>query len=398
MPLAEVAEQGWTLRDLPTPVMVLRESALEHNLRLMAEFCRAWGVDIAPHGKTTMAPQLWRRQLDAGSWGITAATVTQARVMRDAGVPRVLLANELVDPVSIDWVVQQLTDPAFELICYVDSDRAVEILDRRSRDAGVERKLPVLIELGYEGGRTGCRTIPEAVHVASLVNASPALRLAGVAGYEGTLCHERGPDCLTPVIAFLDRLRELTCTLIDAGSFVGADRIVLTAGGSAFFDVVVDRLRGPWPGGADVGVLLRSGCYLTHDAGDYERVSPLPERDGERGFHQAMEVWGHVLSRPEPGLVLLGFGKRDAPFDFDLPVPRFVRTAAGGVVDAAGAIVIRSLNDQHAFAAVDPGFDLSPGDVVGCGISHPCTAFDKWRIIPVLDGEDRVVDAVATCF
>jgi D-serine deaminase-like pyridoxal phosphate-dependent protein len=398
VPLFEVAARGWTLSDLPPPVMVLRERALAHNLALMAEFCRAWGVDIAPHGKTTMAPQLWRRQLAAGAWGITAATVTQARVMRAAGVPLILLANELVDPASIDLVAAQLADPGFVFMCYVDSDRGVDILEERFRGLHPERPLSVLVEFGYEGGRTGCRTIPEAVHIAGRVASSDVLHLAGVAGYEGTICHDRSPECLGRVLAYLDRLRALTTTLIDAGSFDGAERIVLTAGGSAFFDLVVDRLRGPWPGDVDVRVVLRSGCYLTHDSGIYERVSPLPARDGERGFHPAMELWGSVLSRPEPGLALLGFGKRDVPFDIDLPMPQVVRSPAGDARDAVGLLTIRELNDQHAYARVDPALTVEVGDLVGCGLSHPCTAFDKWRVIPVLDDEDRVVDAIATFF
>ena len=398
MALSDVAGRGWTLRDLPTPVMVLRERALAHNLALMHEFCRAWGVDLAPHGKTTMAPQLWGRQLAAGAWGITAATVTQARVMRAAEVPRILLANELVDPVSIDWVAAQLADPTFSFLCYVDSDRGVDILEAQLRDAHAERPLSVLVELGFEGGRTGCRTIPEAVHVAGRVASSDVLDLAGVAGYEGTICHDRSPECLAPVLAYLDTLQELTRTMIDAGNFDGAERIILTTGGSAFFDLVVDRLRGPWPGDADVRVVLRSGCYLTHDSGTYERVSPLPARDGERGFQPAMELWGSVLSRPEPGLALFGFGKRDVPFDMDMPVAQVVRSPGGEVRDVRGLITIDELNDQHAYGRVDPGLTLEVGHLVGCGLSHPCTAFDKWRVIPVLDDEDRVVDAIATYF
>jgi D-serine deaminase-like pyridoxal phosphate-dependent protein len=398
VPLAHVADRGWTLADLPTPVMVLRETALAHNLSVMADFCHARGVDIAPHGKTTMSPQLWARQLEAGAWGITAATVGQARVMRAAGVSRVLIANEVVDPVSIAWVAEQLDDPAFELLCYVDSDRTVDILTAGLRAAGADQRLPVLVELGFEGGRTGCRTIPEAVHVASLVSSGGGLRLAGVSGYEGTICQDRSPECLAMVIAYLDRLRELTTTMIDAGTFHGTDRIVLSAGGSAFFDVVVDRLRGPWPNGADVRVVLRSGCYLTHDSGMYERVSPLPSREGARGFQPAMELWGHVVSRPEPELAIFGFGKRDVPFDIDLPTPVVIRSSSGGAVDVRGGLEIRSLNDQHAYARVRADLALEPGDVVGFGISHPCTAFDKWRVIPVLDDDDRVVDAVATYF
>ena len=186
----------------------------------MAEYCRAWGVDIAPHGKTTMAPQLWARQLAAGAWGITAATVGQARVMRAAGVGRVLIANEVVDPVAIAWVAEQLADPAFELLCYVDSDRAVDILERALRAAGADRPLPVLVELGFEGGRTGCRTIPEAVHVATRVS-----RL-GTSSRSPACPATREPSVRTvrrsawrALIAYLDRLRELTATLIDTGAF-----------------------------------------------------------------------------------------------------------------------------------------------------------------------------------
>jgi D-serine deaminase-like pyridoxal phosphate-dependent protein len=379
--------------------MVLRETALAHNLSVMASYCSVWGVDIAPHGKTTMAPQLWDRQLAAGAWGITAATAGQARVMRARGVHRVLIANEVVDPVAIAWMAEQLVDPTFELLCYVDSDRTVDILDAGLRAAGADRELGVLVELGFEGGRTGCRTIPEAVHVATRVTSSDHLRLAGVAGYEGTICQDRSSECLTRVIAYIDRLRELTSTLIGTGAASDdADRMVLSAGGSAFFDVVVDHLRGPWPSGADVRVVLRSGCYLTHDSGMYERLSPLPSRDGARGFQPAMELWAHVLSRPEPDLALFGFGKRDVPFDIDLPMPVVIRRAAGGAVDANDDLEITSLNDQHAYARVRADLALEPGDVVGFGISHPCTAFDKWRFIPVLDDDDRVVDAIATYF
>lgn len=398
VPLGAVADQGWSLDDLPPPVLVLRREALEHNLALMAAYCRTHGVELAPHGKTTMAPQLWDRQLLAGAWGIAAATIGQARVMRDVGVPRVLLANELVDPWSIAWVAEQLADPGFGFVCYVDSDRSVSILADELARRSVARPLPVLVELGHAGGRTGCRSVEDAVEVARLVQADPTLELAGVAGYEGTNCHDREEPCLAAVRSFLDDLRRLAATLVDASVFEG-DELILTAGGSIFFDVVVDRLAGGWPAGERVRVVLRSGCYLTHDSGLYERQSPLAgHADPEARFRPALEVWSRVLSRPEPDLAILGMGKRDVASDFDPPIPHLLRTSAGEAIDVSGRLEVTGLNDQHAFCRVAPDLAVAVGDVVASGISHPCATFDKWRAIPVLDDGDRVVDAIATFF
>lgn len=397
--IGDVAAQGWTLSDLTPPVLVLRESALRHNLALMAAFCRRAQVDLAPHGKTSMAPQLWARQLEAGAWGLTAATAGQAELMRAVGARRILIANELVDRASIEWAVRQLSDPSLELLCYVDSAPGVELLERGLASAGTRGPLRVLLELGHTGGRTGCRTEEEAIAVAEAVRASGRLELAGVAGYEGTLCRDRSPACTERVRAYLDGLRRLASRLVERGAFDHADEIVLTAGGSAFFDLVAERLREPPASGAPFRIVLRSGCYLTHDSGLYERVSPFAaEQDPDRRFRPAMEIWGSVLSRPEPDLAILGLGRRDVPFDQGLPIPNRVRAPHTGATPVDGRLVVTELNDQHAFCRVEAGMRLGVGDLVASGISHPCTAFDRWRAIPVLDDDDRVVDAVATFF
>jgi D-serine deaminase-like pyridoxal phosphate-dependent protein len=393
LPLADVAEQGWSLEDLLPPVLVLRESALAHNIVLMADYCTEQGVALAPHGKTTMAPQLWRRQLDAGAWGITAAAVAQARVMLAAGVPRVLLANEVTDRTAVGWIAAQLRDPGVEIICSVDSPPGVELLAAGLE--GAPRALPVLVELGHPGGRTGCRSVDAAVDVARLVSTTPALALAGATGYEGTICGDRTPACVDEVRAFLDRLAALTARLRTDG-LVKTEETWVSAGGSAFFDLVVDRL-GP-PGGIADRVLLRSGSYIAHDAGTNERLSPFAHLGPERRFHPAIEAWGVVLSLPEPDLAILGFGRRDVPFDQDLPVPFTLRRGSGERVDVAGELVVERLNDQHAYCRVRSHVPIEPGDLIGCGISHPCTAFDKWRVIPVLDDGDRVIEAIATYF
>lgn len=395
IPLVAVAEQGWTLADLLPPVLVLRETALAHNIALMADYCASQGVELAPHGKTTMAPQLWRRQLDAGAWGISAATVAQARVMLAAGVRRVLIANEVTDPQAVRWIAAKVRDPDVQIVCSVDSRRAVELLAEGLESA--PRPLPVLVELGHAGGRTGSRTLEDAVEVARLVRTKPELALAGVTGFEGTVCDERAPACLEAVRAFLDRLASLTVRLHTDG-LVETEETWVSAGGSAFFDLVVEHLPTTSSGGVADRVLLRPGRYVTHDSGENERVSPFAHHDPERRFHPAIEAWGAVLSRPEPDLAILNFGRRDVPFDGDLPVPFSLRRNADDPLNVAGTLVVERLNDQHAFCRVAPSTPIEPGDLVGCGVSHPCTAFDKWRVIPVLDDGDRVVNAIATYF
>lgn len=388
--LDEVGGLGWTASDLEPPNLVLRRSALEHNLRVLAEFAAERGVALAPHGKVGMSPQLWWMQLEAGAWGIAAADVRQARVMRAAGVRRVLIANELADPASIRWVAGALRDRDTELVGQVDSERAVELLEEGLGHTG-SRPFPVLVELGHPGGRTGCRDVASGGALAARVARSGGLRLAGVTGYEGTIADDRSAASLERVGAYLDDLGTLAGAIADEHRFDGPP--VLSAGGSRFVDLAAERLAG-----RDARVLLRPGCYITHDHGMYASSSPLANEPEDRRLRPAIEAWGAVLSTPEPGLAILGLGRRDVSFDHGYPRPLCVRRRDGSEASIEDRVLVTALNDHHAFCRVGGGVELAVGDVVRCGISHPCTALEKWRVVPVLDDEDRVVDAFATFF
>ncbi|HEV2376773.1 MAG TPA: hypothetical protein VGS19_31930 [Streptosporangiaceae bacterium] len=373
------------------PLLVLRETALHHNITAMAAYCASAGVRLAPHGKTTMAPQLFARQLAAGAWAMSAATIGHVQVYRAFGVGRVLLANELTDEAGTIWLTHELAaDPGFECYVYVDSEAGVRWLGRTLRAAGTVRPLPVLVELGFEGGRTGSRDIDTAVAVARGVDDwSDVLVLAGAAGYEGGLGGDRSPASVTAVTRFCRDLRTLGERLA-AGSRTPGE-LVLSAGGSAYYDVVAQELTAGWEG----AVVLRSGTYVTFDHGMYARVAPAPGAGAQ--LRPALELWAQVLSRPEPGLALLCAGRRDVAFDAGLPVPLRVRYDDGRLVDVAGWQVVQ-LNDQHAFLTLPVAAELGPGDLVCMGISHPCTTFDKWRVIPVVDDDSVVVDVVHTFF
>ena len=401
--IRDVGSRGWNVLggEFMLPVMVLKDSALRHNSKQMASYCKRNDFLLAPHGKTPMAPQLLKVQLDDGAWAVTAATMSQVRVWRAFGMDRVILANELVEPASVRWVAHELeADPGFDFYCLVDSIAGVRLLESAVEAADVHRRLNVLVEFGPMGGRAGCRTHEEALHVGRAVADCPHLALAGVEAFEGVIHEKSLAGTLAEVDRFLEDLRGLVVKLDSAGLFMHAPDVVVTAGGSAFPDRVVAGLGGQWQLSRPVHRVLRSGCYLTHDAVHYSQMSPFGGRVPDTGpLEEALEVWGAVLSMPEPGLALLGFGKRDVSYDMELPVPRFVKTAGPQPPRPLRADAsIFALNDQHAFMKVGPEANLKVGDMIGCGISHPCTAFDKWRLIPVVDDGYQVLDAVLTYF
>ncbi|UGQ10622.1 alanine racemase [Yinghuangia sp. ASG 101] len=364
------------------PVMVARRSALEANIATMADYARRHGVLFAPHGKTSMSPTLFAAQLDAGAWGITVATANQALAARRFGVPRVFLANELYDARVLRWMAEQVGS-GWELVFYVDAPEGVAVAaEALAGTAG--GRLDVVVELGRPGGRTGCRTVARAVEVARSA-AESGLTVRGVAGYEGGL-----PDAAS-VAAWLRDLAAAGDAVAEAVPVDGTP--VVSAGGSAWFDVVTDVL-GPWTDRAEV--ILRSGAYVSHDDGFYRGATPFVRRPSEGGLAGALEVWAHVQSVPEPGLAVLGAGRRDVPFDLGLPTPLEIRACDGARRPADGMTVVR-VDDQHAYADTN-GVAVRPGESVRLGVSHPCTAFDKWRVIPVVDEDYRVVDVLRTYF
>lgn len=368
------------------------------------------GVRLAPHGKTTMAPQIIARQLAAGAWAVTAATIPQVQVFRAFGVQRVLLANEVTDRRGIDWLAAELAaDPDFDCYVYVDSIAGTQILDEALRaswqglSGRQRRRLPVLIELGHAGGRTGCRSVPEALDVARAAAATSTLLVVGAAGFEGSIGHDDEPATVAAITGFCRDLRSLSEQLPPLDPSAGP--VILSAGGSAFFDIVVRELTagaGTGAGQQRPPLVLRSGAYVTHDHGFYERIAPRPGPPGSPGrtgplLTPALELWAPVLSRPEPGLAIACAGRRDVSFDQGMPVPIRLRRRDGRLSEAAG-MRVTALDDQHAYLNVPPGTALDPGDLVCLGISHPCTALDKWGVIPAVDGDYRVTDAIHTFF
>jgi len=400
LPLSEIGKRGWNVLkgDMPMPLAVIRESVLKANSAWMSAFTAANGLLIAPHGKTTMSPQLFDLQIADGSWAITVATMQQLAVARHFGVKRVVLANQPVGPQEIAACFEALREPGFELYCLADSTAGVALLAEAAKAQGSGNPLRILVEIGFMGGRTGARSREEALAVARAVAAAPDLQLAGFECFEGLLSDTAGADrLLGEVVA--------TAAAAEKEGLLSPEPMVLSAGGTSLFDRAGEAFNAAAFSRPIVKV-LRSGCYLTHDSTTYtaafhritmETSLKLPPG----GLEAAIEVWAYVQSRPERGRSLLTVGKRDISYDSGLPVPlRWFRP--GGAMATpepmpAGHTVL-ALNDQHCHLGTPEESPLQVGDMVAFGIGHPCTTFDKWALLMLVDDDWRVTGAIRTFF
>ncbi len=262
--VAEFLARKPRLADLWTPLLVIDDGALDDNIAFLAGWVAERGLELMPHGKTTMAPQLWWRQLDAGATGITVATPSQLRVAVEAGIPAVMLANQLVQPEAIRWTAEAVA-AGTRVWSWVDDVAGIDAIER-ALGGSPAQPLEVLVDVGRPGGRTGARSQEAAVAVARRAAASPAVRLAGVTGYEGSVAHGRGPEALASARSYVDEL----LAVHDALAPLYDDRDVLvSAGGSAYPDVVGAAFAAASVDGDRTRFVLRSGAYVVHDHGYY---------------------------------------------------------------------------------------------------------------------------------
>ena len=407
MALEDIGAMGWNIlaSDLPLPLAVLKQSALVHNVEWMQRFVQERGIDLAPHGKTTMSAQLFARQLDAGAWGLTFATVTQARIGVACGARRVLIANQVLTPedlAGIQALRAQTQD--LRLVFLVDSLAQLALIEQWFNSTSTNPHpgaFEVMLEIGVPGGRCGCRSEAEALALAQAVHASSAVRLVGIECYEGLAAKGQTSHDEPYAQALMERVHRIARE-VDLQGWFETDEVLVSAGGSAIFDLVAGRLKPSL--GKPVRGLLRSGCYVTHDHGQYRRMlQAVGERCGcDETLRPALEVWASVQSRPEPGLAILAAGRRDVSYDLELPIP-FARAAMHERVPRAvpASWKVVGLNDQHAhlrWHADDEAMAPIVGERIGLGISHPCTTFDKWPWMPVVDDHYQVIDAIVTQF
>lgn len=406
--LGDLPRMRWNILrgDVPIPAATIYQSRLISNSRWMTEFARRHNVKLCPHGKTTMAPQLFELQLSGGAWGITVATVQQLMVCRRFGVSRILMANQILGVPELTAVFRELNEHAdFDFYCLVDSVENVSEIHRAAQAFGLRRPLQVLIEVGLPGGRAGCRTADQAIDLAKMIRRScqASIALVGIEAFEGVI-ESQSPTAERDVSNFVFFVARLFEELDREGLFA-TDQRMLTMGGSQYFDLVATNPK-VCSLLSRTNVVLRSGCYLTHDSGmltrNFASISRrMPTLNDEFGsLEPALTVWSRIQSVPECGHAIINVGKRDISYDVDLPTAE--RWFRAGTHEEPRPIMnnaeVTQINDQHAFVTYASSLGLRVGDLIELGISHPCTTFDKWRLLYTVTDSLDVSGGILTFF
>jgi len=364
------------------PIMVLKEAAIKNNIAQMMSFCNSVDAQLAPHVKTTMSPQLAQMQVAAGATALTIANFWQGRIFLKHGFKNLIIANEVLDPTAIAEIAKINKQKQAEIIFYVDSILALEIIQKHTPLEGEQN---LFIEVGTENGRGGVRELSLVEQLAQRIKADKRLNLIGVTGFEGAVPDaargRRGEKKISKFCQKIVAAAEL------AYPYKSDQQFVISAGGSAYFDIVARELN---KFEKPRRLLLRSGGYITHDHKYYEEIYPFASTD--RSFQPAIEVWAQVISKPEKGFGVLNLGKRDIGNDLHNPIP--IKSYDGQVKSFSA--VIEKLNDQHGYLRTSADFQLA--QLIGLGISHPCTTFDKWRLVPLVNDNYDVVDCLQTFF
>lgn len=396
-PITTESNRNYSLIDeeIALPAAVIKASLLDNNLQWMQRFANHHNVKLAPHGKTTMTPTFFRQQLEYGAWGITIASPAQAQIAVLSGAKNIIMANQLVGRANMMIISQLIKHYDVDFYCCVDSKRNVEALE--DFFASHDQELKVLIEMGVDGGRCGCRTAQEIMALAQQIHQSPHLNLRGIEVYEGVI---HGNNAEQQVRDFLNRTIAITIQLQQEHLIQGIP--LVTGAGSAWYDVVAECFNKH----RELEAVIRPGCYAIHDTGIYLDAQNQVKLRAEKNqgiacdlggdLASALELWAYVVSRPEPNKVIVGFGKRDAAFDAGLPIlERAYRNSEPIVFDRVKTTAVM---DQHAFLSVSSDCDLQVGDVLVFSTSHPCLTFDKWRAVAISDDNDRVTHWVKTWF
>ena len=331
------------LDQIDTPALVVDLDAFEHNLDHMAALLAPTGVRLRAHAKTHKSPVVAHLQMARGAVGQCVQKVAEAEILAWAGVPDILVSNEVGTPAKCARIA------ALARLCRIavcaDDPVHVALLAEAASQAGI--RLRVLVEIDVGAGRCGVTPGPDAVALAQRIAASPHLSFGGLQAYHGSAQHIRTvagrqgaiDSASAEVRRTVEQLRQqgLDCPIVGGA---GTGTFAFEAGSGVFTEV-------------------QAGSYVFMDA-DYAR------NEGAPPFRQSLFVRATVMSAARPGRAVVDAGHKAVAIDTGLPLVR----------DRPGVRYIGA-SDEHGTLVLDAGEVLRVGDTVDLVPGHCDPTVDR---------------------
>lgn len=353
------ARIGDPVERIATPALVVDLDAFEANVARMKAHAARLGVALRAHAKTHKSADIALYQMaEGGAVGVCCQKVSEARALVDAGVPDVLIANEVVGAGKVAALVA-LARRARVAVC-ADHPAQVAALSAavmaaRAEAAG-DLTLDVLVEMDCGSNRCGTAPGAPAVALAQAIDAAPGLRFGGLQSYYGAAQHIYDPARRAEALAHSLKLTAETRDAIRAAGLV-CDRV--TGAGTGTFEI---------EGASGVYTEIQAGSYIFMDA-DYNRVTA--EGGGvPGGFVQSLFVLAGVMSTPAPGRAVCDAGLKASSVDSGLPQ-----------VHGLEGVSYRGASDEHG-TLEDPEGRLKLGDPVWLVPGHcdPTCNLHDWYV------------------
>ena len=267
------------LNEIETPALILNADRLKENEEIMRGFLTGSQARLRPHFKSHKCSRIARLQMEAGAKGITCAKLGEAEVLVDAGIPDILIANQVVQPSKLARLAF-LARRAKLTVCVDDAGNAQD-LENAARLAG--SRIHVYIEVDVGMRRCGVSSFDQALGLARQILKSEHLVFGGIQAYAGQLSHEED---------VARRMREIRRT----EEFLRQGKAYLEQRG-----IAVKEISGASTATAEVKAI--GGVYTEIQAGSYLFMDTSYQRCG-LPFQSALSIASTVISKTEDSIVL----------------------------------------------------------------------------------------------
>lgn len=338
-------------QDIDTPALLLDMDIFETNIRAMADYFYDKKARLRPHIKSHKAPEIAKRQIRAGAIGITCAKLSEAEVMAAAGIPGILIANEVVGPAKIPKLIE-LAERTDIIVAVCEKENIVE-LAQVAKDKATRLNVVIEVEVGMN--RCGVMPGKDTVELAQYILARKRLNFRGIMGYEG---HAIGIEDTR-----LRKEKAIESAGLLAGTAgllrqAGIDVEIVSAGGTGTYDTM-----GNYPGITE----LQAGSYCLMDA-SYAKYENVADR-----FRCAATIYGMVISRPADNRIVIDAGLKAMSTDMGIPHPTDKNIAPG------------EIHEEHfCLELKNPASGIRTGDKIELIPTHACTTvnlYDKFYCV-----------------